>query len=319
MVESVLKPGTHAVPPPTRVAAEPTSPTSASSSSSGNSPREADDIAKALEQRRKNASQLAGGYTKQKQMMETISIFAFAAVYIVCVYRLATTTPAVEGAPTTSMQSLVTKCGFAIIGALLAADFVGGFAHWAFDTWGSLECPVVGPTFIRSFREHHVNPSALAHHDWREANGDNCLVVLLALLPMSLCRVTTGPSVWSSGVLNVVPYMFLLWFTLFVTITNQIHKWAHMRPKDVPAWVKRLQESNVILSKRAHNLHHSTFDAHYCITTGWMNYPLEMVDFWRRLENLIQAVTGVPPRADDMKWSAGFGTTEGVVKVIGPQ
>lgn len=36
---------------------------------------------------------------------------------------------------------------------------------------------------------------------------------------------------------------------------------------------------------------------------GWLNYPLEKMGFWRRLEDIIQALTGEKPRADDMKWA----------------
>ncbi|MGH8704809.1 MAG: fatty acid desaturase CarF family protein, partial [Burkholderiales bacterium] len=38
--------------------------------------------------------------------------------------------------------------------AWIAADFLSGLAHWAFDTWGSVHTPFLGPRFIRPFREH---------------------------------------------------------------------------------------------------------------------------------------------------------------------
>jgi len=46
--------------------------------------------------------------------------------------------------------------GFVI--AQFLVDFVSGILHWACDTWGHFKTPFIGPTLIRSFRMHHVDP-----------------------------------------------------------------------------------------------------------------------------------------------------------------
>ncbi len=51
-------------------------------------------------------------------------------------------------------------------------------------------------------------------------------------------------------------------------------------------------------------MHHvSPHDTYFCITTGWLNYPLEKIKFWIFLENLIEKVSGSKPRTDDLKWA----------------
>jgi len=46
--------------------------------------------------------------------------------------------------------------------ALMAAELGAGLFHWLADTFWTPSSPWIGPTVIRSFREHHIDPGAIA-------------------------------------------------------------------------------------------------------------------------------------------------------------
>jgi len=179
--------------------------------------------------------------------------------------------------------------GLAILTGFLLADFISGFFHWFFDTWFSPETPWIGRAFVRTFREHHVDPKAITRHDFVETNGSNML---------------------AGGVLVVAGHFFaeaegafaavsMLFAGLFMSVTSQVHKWAHA--DRVPRLVALLQRARLILTKDGHARHHvAPFDRAYCITSGWLNSTLHYVRFFRILEHIISAVTGALPRKDDI-------------------
>ncbi|KAF2069211.1 hypothetical protein CYY_009468 [Polysphondylium violaceum] len=180
--------------------------------------------------------------------------------------------------------------------AMFAADFFSGIVHWMADTWGTLDTPLVGNSFIRSFREHHVMPTAMTHHDFIETNGDNCMLTVPVLAFTSFVAV-------QQTYYDMFLLSFLVNLCFWVMLTNQIHKWSHTYR--VPAYVGLMQKYGLILSKRDHAVHHrNPFDKYYCITNGWLNPWLASIGFWKRLEEVITLTTGAIPRADDQAWTS---------------
>jgi len=236
--------------------------------------------------KKKNAEILASKYTKTKRTIEITSVYVFVILLAVSFLR------------TSNLYFLrniwVSLC--ACILSMCIADFFSGIAHWGADTWGSLDTPFLGNSIIRSFREHHLAPTAMCHHDVFETNGDNCMMTLPLLLMTAVMNVKQD-SLYSLFVHN-----FLVLLSVWVSLTNQIHKWSHTYK--LPNYVTVLQDYGIILSKREHTIHHrNPFDKYYCITNGWLNPILASIDFWKRLEAVVTFLTGAIPREDDMLWT----------------
>lgn len=173
-------------------------------------------------------------------------------------------------------------------GALLgyvAADVVTGLVHWAADSYGTERTPVLGPNFIGPFRFHHTDPEDITRHDVIETNGNSCIVALPAL----------AVAFWwlpdpASGAGWLFAWTAFLTMVVAGVVTNQFHKWAHMTTPP-PAAVRALQRLGVILSREHHAVHHAApFRTYYCITTGWMNWPLRTARFHETLESLLARV-----------------------------
>jgi hypothetical protein len=181
----------------------------------------------------------------------------------------------------------------ALIG-ILAADFTSGFVHWMFDTWGSVDTPVVGRLAIRTFRHHHVDEYAITRHDFVETNGHNFSLSF----PVTIVGLLYVRNVHAS-LFEVLIGMAALSLAVFNACTSQIHKWAHT--KERTPFVKLLQRARLIISPEHHALHHAApHTRNYCITVGWLNGPLRAVRFFETLERVISAVTGAVPREDDL-------------------
>ncbi len=170
----------------------------------------------------------------------------------------------------------------------LAADFASGWVHWLADRYGSRTTPLFGPKLVVPFREHHLDPTAITRHDFLEANGDNALFALIVLVPTTLFA---GDSAGS-----VLIELFVLVLAQGTLLTSIAHGWAHTdRP---PRIARALARLGLVISAEHHAHHHrGEHLTHYCITTGWLNRPLDRVGFFRGMEWLFDRMR--IPRSHD--------------------
>ncbi|XP_077538129.1 plasmanylethanolamine desaturase Kua [Haemaphysalis longicornis] len=236
------------------------------------------------------ARELAGLYTRGKRTQETVCIAVCLTLMGYNLFQLLLYFQASRW----STIVAAALCG------VVTADFLSGLVHWAADTWGSVELPVIGKAFIRPFREHHIDPTSITRHDFIETNGDNFMVPIPVLASMAWGFASRPPQ----AILAAYHWnCFLFLLALFVAFTNQIHKWSHTY-FGLPRWVTLLQEWHVVLPRQHHRIHHvAPHETYFCITTGWLNYPLEKLHFWPALEAVISALTGCRPRSDDLQWA----------------
>ncbi|MBC7794796.1 MAG: carotenoid synthesis regulator CarF [Clostridia bacterium] len=222
------------------------------------------------------------GYSKLQRRFELGGITAFMALTVYTIAHI------------TQQAYHVTPhhWGWIAIGAfvlgLLAADLVSGMVHWAADNWGDVTWPIVGPGFIQPFRNHHVDPADISRHDFVELNGNNCIVSLPVFLLACYASSAMAPA---AGLFNSV---FLLSLALWVFGTNQFHAWAHHA--NPPKLVVLLQRTGLILNTDHHSVHHLAPHAdNYCITNGWMNYPIRALHVFPMVEWVMTMVSGVRP------------------------
>ncbi len=149
---------------------------------------------------------LASQYTTSKRIGEIVSVAAYVVFLCLTCYNI------IQHLSFSSVWIVIVAC----VWSMILADLFSGLVHWGADTWGSFSTPFVGKTFIRSFREHHVDPYRITHHDIIETNGDNCMLTVLPLALLSFINIRDG----NNGDLFIVSFVMLL--CIWVSFTNQV-------------------------------------------------------------------------------------------------
>ena len=87
------------------------------------------------------------------------------------------------------------------------------------DTWGTVELFILGKAFIRPFREHHIDPTAITRHDFIETNGDNFMAIIPGLVYLLyFFHLNEHKTVCLNY--NWICYLFSL--AIFIAMTNQV-------------------------------------------------------------------------------------------------
>lgn len=164
------------------------------------------------------------------------------------------------------------------------ADFIAGVIHWAEDAYFTEDTPIIGPLFIRPNIVHHHYPRFFTHLTWWQSSWDLALaggVLLLIAWPLGLLS-------WQLALFAVVS-----------ANANEIHKWSHRTRAENGRIISALQDWHILQTPRHHGLHHSDpKNTYYCPVTNLVNPVLERVDFWTRLEAIIERLTGAKHRTD---------------------
>lgn len=245
-----------------------------------------------LDIQQQDAKALAAGYSKSFRLVEILAIISFWSLTLAII---------IKAAPFRETHPWVLVCG--VLAGFIMADFISGFVHWLGDTWGSTDMPILGKALIRPFREHHVDEKAMTRHDYIETNGANCLLAVPVAAGALLIPLTIEGWV-GVGLFGLVSIGSMIFW---VMMTNQIHKWSHLDADKTPKILKALQKVHLILPPEHHRIHHTPpFDTYYSITTGWWNWPLAKIGFYRHAERLVTAVTGLVPRKDDIGLEAAL-------------
>ena len=214
--------------------------------------------------------------------LEISSIFIFVVYCVMLVWKIAVETVRLAD---TLGYLVVPLAILPFIVGYIGADFFSGLVHFLGDTFGTEDTPVVGQSFIKPFREHHVDPKGMTKHDFVETSGNNCIVSIpFMLLVYYFVDI-------KSNLFAYAFYSFFSFLMIAVFITNQIHKWAHM--ENPGRLIQFLQRSNLILSPEHHQVHHTDpFDKYYCITVGWLNPFLYKIHFFEGIKILAYKIFG---------------------------
>jgi Lipid desaturase domain len=214
-----------------------------------------------------------------------IVVILLCAVYLVCYFNAAGL-----GWPSMLAAALV---------GYFVADFMSGVVHWGMDTWFNEQTLGRG---IAIAREHHTHPHHIHGYSFLDyaALGSTPSAVLFGFLLFVTVLFPVSAVTYALMIIWFVNSTCLLFGTSF-------HNLAHRPARS--AMMRLAQRYHLVCPPAHHWVHHRNQTIHYCVVNGWANYVCDGLYVWRGLERVIQAVTGIVPRADDLEWQRHYEET----------
>ncbi len=166
----------------------------------------------------------------------------------------------------------------------LVADFFSGVIHWLEDSYFGPKTPLIGKWVIEPNLLHHRDPRAMVKNSWWVTNN----VLLLIAAGMIGLTLALGVFTWQVGLTVVL-----------LAHGAEFHRWAHRTRTENGRVIVWLQQNGFVQSPAHHAGHHRhDKDRRYCTITDYVNPALDRVRFWRGLEAVIWALTGVERRGE---------------------
>jgi hypothetical protein len=166
----------------------------------------------------------------------------------------------------------------------MLADFVAGLIHWAEDAYFTEDTPIIGPLVIKPNTVHHHLPRYFTRLSWWKSSA-----LLVGIGALGLV---------GAALLGVLSWQLVVFIVISIN-ANHVHELSH-RTRAVNGWfVSKPQNWRILLTLQQHALHHTApKNTYYCPITNLVNPLLERIDFWHRLEAIIERLTGFTQRHD---------------------
>ena len=180
----------------------------------------------------------------------------------------------------------------------ILADLIMGIYHWLKDTYFGPFTPIIGKKFIWGSRLHHVRPRYVLEFSDKHLFIDSALWTLIWMGPLFMLRGTT---------------CFMLSLFFIISFNDVVHKYAHMYDHERPVWASVLQRMGIFQSHDEHHLHHiEPHNINYCPITPYVNFFLEKINFWRKLESIIEVYLGIKARKREYDFMEDPGYPAGI-------